>query len=142
MTRPTHAYVPGRTDRHPEGCFDTIRDTARPGMSPEDLAGCAAFQIGLTYLEAGYDWEAHELLEPVWMALPEGSVDRRWVQALIQLANAQLKLKMDKPKAARRLCNIVRDLLPEAGVVMGVDVAQMVRRLESLERESEMNYNA
>lgn len=134
MTLPTKAYVPGRTDRHPEGYFDPIRDTARSGMSPDELAVSDAFQIGLTYLRSGYDWEAHEVLEPVWMALPEDSVERRCVQALIQLANAQLKLKMNKPKAARRLCGIVRDLLPAEDVVMGVDIAQVLHRVESLEQ--------
>ena len=37
------------------------------------------------------------------MALEEGSDERRLLQALIQLANAQLKLKMQRPKAAKRL---------------------------------------
>lgn len=111
---PAQAYVPGRTARPPDGLFDPIRASAQPGMTPDVLAQCAAFRHGVLYIERGFYWEAHEVLEPVWMALPEGSVERRFVQALIQTANGLLKLRMDRPKAALRLCAIARGLLPEA----------------------------
>lgn len=112
---PTHAYVPGKTTRHPEGAFDAICNTAHEGLSPETLAQSAAFQTGLRYIHAGYFWEAHELLEPVWMALPNPSAERHFVQALIQIANGLLKLKMERPKAAMRLEAIARQLLEDAG---------------------------
>ena len=102
---PDHAYVPGQTPRHAEGRFAPICATARQHMSPAQLAQSEAFCTGLYYFRSGYFWEAHELFEPVWMALEEGSDDRRFLQALIQLANAQLKIKMQRPKAAKRLCN-------------------------------------
>ncbi|SNS21037.1 DUF309 domain-containing protein [Antarctobacter heliothermus] len=111
---PAQAYVPGRTARPPDGLFDSISASAQPGMTPADLAQSDAFRHGLFYIERGFYWEAHEVLEPVWMALPEDSVERRFVQALIQTANGLLKLRMDRPKAALRLCAIARGLLPEA----------------------------
>lgn len=132
---PGHAYVPGRTARHPDGHFDHIRATARPGLSPIGLAESDAFRHGLFYIGAGFFWEAHEVLEPVWMVLPEGSAERRFVQALIQTANGLLKLDMDRPKAALRLCAIARDLLPEDrdAAVMGCDVGQAHAVIDSLE---------
>ena len=104
-------------------------------MTPEDLARSDAFQAGLFFLETGYFWEAHEVLEPVWMALPEGSDQRHLVQALIQFANAQLKFVMQRAKAAKRLCEIVRGLLMqiEAPQVMGLDIAVFAARLDSFE---------
>ncbi len=133
---PPHAYVPGRTERHPEGYFDAVRDTVQPGMGPADLTRSAAFQTGLHYLEEGYYWEAHEVFEPVWMALPADSAERRVVQALIQLANAHLKQGMGRPKAALRLCAIVHELVaPCAGArLMGIDVAELFRQVTLLER--------
>lgn len=134
---PTHAYIPGKTPRHPEGCFDPIRDTAQPDMTEQELAESAAFQTGVAYLEHGYFWEAHELLEPVWMVLPENGDARVLVQALIQLANAYLKQQMDRPKAALRLCGIVRALLGQTGggVIMTFDVAVLQARVDSLALE-------
>ena len=69
------------------------------------------------------------------MALEEGSDERRLLQALIQLANAQLKLKMQRPKAAKRLCIMVRDLLAKltGAQVMGQEISQIVARLEAVE---------
>ena len=104
-------------------------------MSPAQLAQSKAFCTGLFYLQRGYFWEAHELFEPVWMALEEGSEERCLLQALIQLANAQLKLRMHRPKAASRLCIMVRGLLEKlTGVrVMGQDISQFMARLEMVE---------
>ena len=92
--RPSHAYVPGQTPRHPEGAFDAVRDTAQPGMSVEALAASEAFVTGLAYLDQGYFWEAHELLEPVWMACPQNSAEQVFVRGVIQRANARLKERM------------------------------------------------
>lgn len=133
----SHAYVPGVSERHLEGYFDHVRSTAREGMIPEVLAGSEAFQLGLHYLDTGYFWEAHEVFEPVWLALPSGGDERHLVQALIQFANAQLKMKMQRPKAAKRLCGIVRDLLSEISVevAMGIEVAQISRQVDSFEQD-------
>lgn len=133
---PTHAYVPGISERHPEGQFDHIRNSVHAGMSPESLAASDAFQCGLRYLETGYFWEAHEVLEPVWMVLPINGDERQLVQALIQLANAQLKTEMRRPKAAKRLCGIVRDLLSGIGaeVVMDLEISQVLLQVDSFEK--------
>jgi len=132
---PSHAYVPGKTARHAEDAFDPLRATAQPGMTAMQLSDCAAFRTGLRYLEAAFYWEAHELLEPVWMALPDPGVERRFVQALIQIANGFLKIRMERPKAAARLVGIAVDLLPEAGqgAVMGIDPGDVRRMVDSLQ---------
>ncbi|WP_417206830.1 DUF309 domain-containing protein [Antarctobacter sp.] len=132
---PAQAYVPGRTARHPEGLFDPVRATVHPGMAADDLAYSAAFRHGLFYIERGFYWEAHEVLEPVWMALPDGSVERRFVQALIQTANGLLKLRMGRPKAAQRLCRIARALLPETrdAQIMTVGADEVHAMIDSLE---------
>lgn len=133
---PKHAYVPGVNDRHPEGAFDHIRDTVHDGMTAQELSSSAAFRSGLSYLQKGYYWEAHEVLEPVWMVLPEGCDERQLLQALIQFANAQLKVKMHRPKAAKRLCGMVRGLLcGVAGqVVMGLEIKRIAEQVDSLEQ--------
>jgi hypothetical protein len=135
--KPSQAYVPGKTPRHEEGAFDTLRATARAGMSVEALTDSAAFQTGLDYLATGLYWEAHEVLETVWLVLPDES-DARWiVQSLIQLANARLKHAMDRPKAALRLCAIVQDLLSKMSttVVMGLKITKIREEVVALEKQ-------
>ena len=114
---PPAPYVPGRTPRHPEDWFDQLKaDAAR-------LERSTAFRAGLVYFDAGYFWECHEVLEAVWMAAPDPSAERDFVQAIIQLANARLKARMERPRAVLRLCDIVDGLLsglPDR--IMGQDV--------------------
>lgn len=114
LALPPHAHVPGQTPRHAPGTFDALHHSVRPGMSAAALAQTAAFRAGFRYLEAGYFWEAHEAWEPVWQTLPPNSSERQFVQAIIQLANAELKLRMRRPRAARRLCAIAARHLNEA----------------------------
>ena len=137
MIWPEQAYVPGQTPRHPEGLFDAVRDTALPSATVEELAQCPAFRHGLMYQRAGFYWEAHEVLEPVWMACPEDSAARQMVQGLIQLANAHLKVRMMRPRAVVRLCDIALGHFAAARQlggkrVMGIEISGMQRQVETL----------
>jgi hypothetical protein len=141
---PAVAYVPGKTARPAEGAFDTIRETALAGMSPLDLAQSEAMRHGYAYLEAGYFWEAHEVLEAVWIALPQGSPERRFVQGVIQVANGRLKVRMDRPNAAKRLHAMAAVLL-EAGPVAPNPAFQLQRAETALAELGEainVQYNA
>ena len=133
---PGYAYIPGKTPRHPEGTFDTVRETANPGASAAELASSDAFKLGLSYLDAGFFWEAHEVLEPVWLILPKDSDERRLVQTLIQLANGLLKLQMERPKAALRLAQIAGDLLEgiSEGSLMTVRMEDVRVKIDSLKK--------
>ena len=111
---PPHAHVPGVNARHRDGLFDAIRATVNSGMTESQLAQSPAFRDGLRFHRAGFFWEAHEVWEAVWMACGEGSGEKPFVQGLIQLANARLKLAMDRPKAASRLCDLASQCLDEA----------------------------
>ena len=104
----------------------TVSETA--GLNP-------AWHYGLVLLEAGFYWEAHEVLEPVWMNAAEDSAERHLVQAVIQLANGALKIAMGRPKAAERLFDMVRDLLAKAGPgpVMGLDPLQVVQTIATID---------
>lgn len=110
MALPTHRYIPTLNKRHPEGAFDEIRNSVRAGMTPDEVGSSDAFEAGMLFFEAGYYWEAHEVLEAVWLVLPPESAERHFVQGLIQLANGYLKLEMKRPKAALRLSSIATQL--------------------------------
>ena len=135
---PGHAYVPGLAPRHPDDAFATVRASVLAGAGPEALRQSAAWQQGLAWLDAGYYWEAHELFEPVWSALPPNAPERRLVQALIQIANAGLKLRMGRPRAAARLIVLAQALIAESGActrrpVMGLrptDLEAMIATLD------------
>ena len=123
--RPPHAYIPGKTPRHPEDLFYDIKATAS-GIAVSDMPTCPAWRSGLQFLEAGFFWEAHEVLEAVWMACPPNSPEKLMVQAVIQSANARLKAVMGREAAATRLRQMSQRLAKEAtlragGAVLGMD---------------------
>ncbi len=114
---PPHAHIPGKTPRHPEGRFDALCATALPDQTGRAVFASDAWRAGLQFFRSGYFWEAHEVWEAVWMALPDELDERRLVQGMIQLANAALKEKMERPRAVLRLCDIAEQALkalPEA----------------------------
>lgn len=130
---PIHAYIPGKNERHPARTFDTIIETAVQGHSPEQLARSDAFKAGIKYLEAGFYWEANEVLEPVWMFLPVESEERRFVQGLIQLANGFLKIQMGRQSSVLRSVEKARSLVPVEGTIMAIDVDFVHGWIEVLE---------
>ncbi len=121
--KPPHGHVPGQNARHPEDWFDRIKTSVHVDMQAEDLQDTAAFRAGLIYLETGFFWECHEVLEAVWLQTPQDSPERDMTQALIQLANARLKILMMRPNAAVRLCDKVEAHLaryPARQSILGV----------------------
>lgn len=125
---PSYAYVPGVTPRHPEDWFDAIKASVTEDVPVARLHETAAWEAGRVYFDAGYFWECHEVLEAVWMRTPEGSQERDMTQALIQLANARLKITMQRPRAAWRLCNMVAGHLARcrgAAPILGLRVSEV-----------------
>lgn len=100
---PRWAYVPGDA----RGA-DHERLAAVKALVPSRFEGVVpsqhpALRYGLALNDAGFFWECHEILEAVWAAAPQGGRDRILLRACIQIANANLKLKMQRAPAAARL---------------------------------------
>lgn len=125
---PEAAHLPGATPRPDEAAFDAVKATVPAVTTTADAAGNAAWQHGLRLIAHGYYWEAHEVLEPVWMNAPPNSPERHLLRAAIQLANAALKQRMGWPKAALRLCDLAEAEAHAAGPgpVMGLGGAAVV----------------
>lgn len=124
---PATPHVPGTTPRPDEN--DAIFRIARTAPTPTDAARWrdnAAWIAGLRLFRAGCFWEAHEVWEAVWTHARPNSPERMLVQGVIQLANAGLKQRMGRPRAALRLAELalahVGDAASGAGHrVMGLD---------------------
>jgi hypothetical protein len=103
LTLPRWAYVPGVET---EADHDTL--AMAKALVPARFNGFVparhpALRYGLGLNDSGFFWESHEILEAVWAAAPQGGRERILLRACIQIANANLKLRMGKPHAAARL---------------------------------------
>ena len=99
---PSHAYIPGKTARHPEDYFDQHKKSLN-SKSYKLFHETESWKIAFDFLHKEYFWEAHELFEAIWFLCPPNSPEKLFVQALIQIANAGLKQKMGAIAAVKKL---------------------------------------
>src|SRR3979409_211918 len=102
---PQWAYVPGEMAED-DADHDTLwkAKSLVPSRFRDYVpARHPALRYGIALNERGYFWEAQEVLEAVWAAAPQGGRERILLRACIQIANANLRLRMLKPRAAARL---------------------------------------
>jgi len=100
---PRWAYVPGETDDADQDTLWQAKALVPPRFRDFVPARHPALRYGIALNDSGYFWEAQEVLEAVWAAAPQGGRERILLRACIQVANANLRLRMDKPRAATRL---------------------------------------
>src|SRR5580698_7178873 len=102
---PRWAYVPGETDEA-DADYEALAQAkllVPPRFRGYVPARHPAIRYALALNDAGYFWEAQEVLEAVWAAAPQGGRERILLRACIQVANANLKLRIQKPHATARL---------------------------------------
>src|SRR6202163_3508157 len=102
---PQWAYVPGET-AEVAADYETLAQAKL--LVPLRFGGYVparhpALRYGIALNDNGYYWEAQQILETVWAAAPQGGRERILLRACIQIANANLRLRMRKPHAAARL---------------------------------------
>jgi len=122
MPPPPYAHIPGANARHPEDLFDPVKELAPPETLDQNAAENQAWIYGLILIEQGFHWEAHEVLETVWMRAAPNSRERHLVQGIIHIANSALKHKMGRPEAAARLDVLAHQCIKEAYTGFGGDL--------------------
>src|ERR1044072_4148241 len=116
LALPGWAWIPGietEADHETLGMAKALVPARFNGFVP---ARPPALRYGLGLNDAGFFWESHEILEAVWAAAPQGGRERILLRACIQIANANLKLRMGRPHAASRLFGEALAELDELGV--------------------------
>jgi hypothetical protein len=128
---PSIAHVPGTGSEPDRAPLVAAKRLVRAPVVAQGWESDAAYRYGAALYAGGFFWEAHEVWEAVWKACPPNGVERRLLRGLIQLANAALKIRMGRGRAAVRLLREAEELLREVGVsagtaeVMGVALAPL-----------------
>lgn len=134
---PPYAYVPGHGLPHPVNdpaghsfagqAEEAVRPAgaARPESPPERDRWLHAIDL----FNNGFYWEAHEAWEGVWNALGRTTPAARFVQGLIHLAAAAVKIREGKPDGVRRHARRARELLATP-VIEGSAARQQLAAIE------------
>lgn len=96
-----------------------------------DEAWCRAIEL----FESGRYWDAHEVLEPVWLA--SHGRDRAWLAGVILLSAAMHKARsMGSPQGGRRnYAKALRHLALVPDRYRGADVRELEARVHAALRE-------
>jgi hypothetical protein len=131
---PPYSYIPGHELPHPVndpgGHLYATRDSAHElPITPSQLstlpsnptsrrralaamlADNSRWLYALALFNAGFYWEAHEAWEGFWNALGRTTPEAQFVQGLIHLAAACVKVREGKPAGVSRHTKRARELL-------------------------------
>jgi hypothetical protein len=134
---PPYSYVPGHEFPHPVNDPAGHLYHAQASQAPEPLITTSQFATlpkdpisrhralaaliaensqwlyALDLVNAGFYWEAHEAWESFWNALGRTTPEARFVQGLIHLSAACVKIREGKPMGVSRHTKRARELLGE-----------------------------
>lgn len=127
---PEHAHIPGVTASAEHQLLAPIVDQADPVTSTATAYANVAWRYGLRLYNSGFYWEAHEVLERVWMNAQQNTREQQLVQGVIHLANAGLKQAMGRDPAVQRLLSLAASCFDRAfqstdEPVMGLSAAML-----------------
>lgn len=112
---PGWSYVPGETDEADHDTLWQAKSLVPSRFRDFVPARHPALRYAIALNDAGYFWEAQEVLEALWAAAPQGGRERILLRACTQIANANLKLRMQKPRGAARQ---LREALTELNALL------------------------
>ena len=106
LPMPSYAHVPGINSRADNNELEAVIALVLSMTVDATAHDNIAWQFGVKLLNRGFFWEAHEVLEPVWMNATPNGRERHLLQGIIHVANSALKVRMQRMKAAQRLSDL------------------------------------
>ena len=133
---PPYRYVPGlhpHPTNSPDGHSYGEEDEESGKWDSELWKDNPEYLFGIDLYNYHYYWEAHEAWEGLWIASVRNSSEHRFLQGLIKLGAALLKIRMAEYEiqdliGARNLARSGIDLLSKVGTdqFMGLDIPKFL----------------
>jgi len=128
---PSRKYIPGQgihPDRHPQGSHIPEIPPEDKEFTMDNWQYCQRYLYAIDLFNAGYWWEAHEVLEELWVESGRTTEIARFLQGVIQVSAALLKVTISNPRGAIRLAERgIRKLRSQTGVYLGINIHDLVR---------------
>jgi hypothetical protein len=129
---PPYAFVPGLTPHpvsDPAGHSFGQPRCHPPALDPANWRDSADYLHGIDLFNAGFYWEAHEVWEGLWQIAGRDTPLGKFLQGLIKLAAAGVKVREGKARGTVSLARSAAELIGQAGVgerFLGLDVAGLL----------------
>jgi len=132
---PSYRFVPGRSPhpvRDPDGHSYNQPPVQLASFSASAWQSCDEYLYGIDLFNHGYWWEAHEALEAVWVAAGRQTETGLFIQGLILIAVAYLKMFQGFNDVGRRMAEEGLDKMKQKqGVYLGIDVSVLRNAVKS-----------
>ena len=132
---PIRKYIPGQgvhPDRHPQGSHIPDIPFEDVELTKDNWQHCQRYLYGIDLFNAGYWWEAHEVLEELWVECGRTTEIARFLQGIIQVSAALLKDSISNTRGAKRLkVRAVEKLRLLSGVYLSIDIDVFVSQVTS-----------
>lgn len=92
---------------------EEVASEYEPRITAATLAGNPRWLHGLDLSNAGFYWEAHEVWESLWYFFGRTSPEAQFIQGLIHLAAACVKVREGKPIGVARHTKRARELIED-----------------------------
>ncbi len=130
---PGRKYIPGlgiHPEKHPQGSQVPDLSLDEVSFTDNSWKRSRRYLYGIDLFNAGYWWEAHEVLEELWIQCGRTTQVARFLQGIIQVSAALLKFSISNPRGAKRLKSRALEKLElHSGVFLGIDVDVLVSQL-------------
>jgi len=132
---PRYRFIPGHTPHPRRDRRGHAWGTPEPrvqAIDPGAFGACALYLRGVDLFNFAYWWECHEAFEALWRGSRGGEPSAELLQALIQLAAAEIKWFSATPAAAEKLtARALGRLAAVPSPLLGLDVVALAREAEA-----------
>lgn len=123
---PHYRYLPGQVpkDEHRQD----IPTFKLQKLNEETCKKNEAYLYGIDLFNHEFYYEAHEVWEELWLETGRKCPEGLFLQALIQLSAAQLKMRMKEEKPAQRLFRLASENLGKLpSFFLGLDLQKLLK---------------
>ena len=132
---PQYRFVPGESPhpaRDPGGHSYKKPLEQLASFDNNQWQSCNAYLYGIDLFNYGYWWEAHEVLEAVWVAAGRQTQTGMFIQGLIQVAVAHLKKCQGRNDIAKHMASAGLEKMKHIqGTYLGIEVSTFRGAVES-----------
>ncbi len=123
---PAYRYIPG-VGRHPSDRKGEPHIPALPDeetdLSNDSWPGIIRYKYAIDLFNCGYWWEAHEVLEYLWIKAGKQNTTAKFLQGIIQIAAALIKQNTSNLQAAINLAELgLAKMNLSEGTFLGIDI--------------------
>ena len=131
---PDRKYIPGQgihPKKHPNGSHIPDLPAEMKLFDADTWRISQRYLYGIDLFNFGYWWEAHEVLEELWIQTGRSTLTAKFIQGIIQISAALLKNSQIVQQRSSQLAGKgLSKLRLQSGIFLGLNVEEFAEKVE------------